>query len=277
MKKKGFGEGLRSYLMKTSFVRSFSVDKRRFLVSVLSDIIYFGIIFIGWVYLLSIIGPKFPMVLSAPAVLSEQQVMASEGMQESEAEALYGYIDEIIAAWKTIVTYTIIALVVFILINSAFKTFSWSRLIGKSFSFPLFLRAIAMNILIFALFIGIFKYIIMPFVQYNQAGLMLAIFFIVSFIFLLVLNVLRIMLVREGKIFRSLAKSYKIIVLRFYVFIIPMLLMLLMLLPVSILAGIFRFIPFGLGVALTFILLVLYLNWCKHYFHSIVDRLAVAV
>lgn len=234
-----------------AFIASFKELDKRFFLIVLLDILLFLLIYFGIIGLWKLVVKKLnyipPMPIFNPQITSE-----------AELQAFYS---TIVGVRGGIILYIIAFLFLVLLAWTFIKSLQWKIILNKKSSTRFYMRSIALNIMWQLAWSLVF---IVNFLLLNPN--IAKIFGIVLLVIYLHLSYNKyLQIAKSDRIFSSVLATLKTGILRFYIFLIPYLLMAIVLLAVLQLYYAYRYLPENTQIIVFLLIIIVWMGWSRFY------------
>jgi len=255
-----------TFINKSAFMNSLNSINKKFIHIIFLDFLYYTILlFTGSFYIYRIL-PKAMQIMDVAELIEA-------GKAFSSADELIMGMASFSAEWLSFKIWTAVIVVFLILNYVVFKYLIWNKIQDKhqklkqaikSMSYFALLNII---IIIIALLALVLSWYIFTLEFFN-----IMFFLVVPVLAIYSINLLHPLFVKSESIKISFAHFINIGIKKFYLFIIPYLIMIIGLYLVMRILPVFLFVPDALYFVLYVLVFSAYFSWCKYYIFAIIMR-----
>jgi len=241
------------------FLYSFKGIDKRFFTVVLLDLLLISMLYLGIEFLWKIIAKKLNYIPPMP-IFDPNITPASE---------LRSFYDTVTGINREITLYIIIFSLVMLLIWTFVKNLQWGLVLKKRFKFRLYLKAICLNLIWHLSWILIF---ILNFLLFKNS-ISKAVSILLLLIYLHLSYIKYMQIAKTEKIFSSIIRTLKTGILRVYMFLIPYLLMAIVLLLISQMYYLYKYLPENIQIVAFLLIIIIWVAWSRAYTARIIEKI----
>lgn len=261
-----------NYIKNSHFAGSFRFN-RTFLMVVMYDTIFFGILVLAGLLFVSYLMPRLISLQNIFSLLNKNtsdlsQMQADVAGFKSEMQFLFAII--VVGLFVLFVSYTF------------FKSIAWSRLYSQKYNYIIFFRFVVVNLILYLIFLVVAK--IVSYFSNQQVTPVVVVFFVLFYLYLVNIIYPVLTLYKDAKktknrffnfllnVLAAVKNSLKLAVMRIYKFILPYLIIILIFFIFVNLFPLLWFVPTVAYYIILMVVAILYLAWIKFYIGSVVKK-----
>jgi hypothetical protein len=238
------------------FLASFrKIDIRIFLI------VFFDLVFYFLVPL--IIAGTFNVLQKRAMAIKLPQTLLQLGAENAEK-----VVAELRAFLFLLVAMLVLMVVVIILDWTIFKGLAWCLTLKKKLNLRFFLRFFLLNLL----WLGLFAALVVLFAIIFKESIVPIHIILLGLLWMYFTNIMYVFFVKKESV-KSIKKAFKVAFTKAHCFILPYAVLAVLLLAIVFIANLLASLPYAVGLAITTLLMLLYLAWARFYIVEVVESI----